>query len=29
MDKTGTLTLGEPEVTDVVTDGISRTNCCG
>jgi len=22
MDKTGTLTLGEPEVTDVVTDGI-------
>jgi P-type Cu2+ transporter len=24
MDKTGTLTLGEPEVTNVVTDGISE-----
>ncbi len=24
MDKTGTLTLGEPEVTDVVTDGIDE-----
>jgi Cu2+-exporting ATPase len=25
MDKTGTLTKGEPEVTDVITDGIAET----
>ena len=25
MDKTGTLTKGEPEVTDVVTDGMTKT----
>ncbi len=25
MDKTGTLTKGEPEVTDIVTDGINET----
>ena len=28
MDKTGTLTKGEPEVTDVIADGDRRaTNC--
>ena len=27
MDKTGTLTKGEPEVTDVVVDGIDRAGC--
>ena len=26
MDKTGTLTKGEPEVTDIVTDGIEETD---
>ena len=28
MDKTGTLTKGEPEVTDVVVDGIERGRTC-
>ena len=28
MDKTGTLTKGEPEVTDVVVDGIDRGLGC-
>ena len=28
MDKTGTLTKGEPEVTDVVADGIDRATSC-
>ena len=27
MDKTGTLTKGEPEVTDIVTDGIDEARC--
>ena len=29
MDKTGTLTKGEPEVTDVVADGIDETGAAG
>src|SRR5262249_61023333 len=29
MDKTGTLTKGEPEVTDVVADGLPSRRCCG
>ena len=24
MDKTGTLTKGEPEITDIITDGIAE-----
>lgn len=29
MDKTGTLTLGEPEVTDVITDGVAEAELLG